>query len=532
MSSAFPQYTVVISPELDPYLNTLQEVLPAPRETVFSPNLLEALKDLRQALAPPPPGSGRHMFQCHVWQGAATNGLTMLLLKVTQNVLRLDQQGTISAHLFTCLRLIFVAGVESKHFEGQDISKYQEIVNDATTVIPLAIQEYWSKFGGRVKGVRGILKNLVGLGCIDDQLEVSQDNQVTSFHALDLVMKESDALAEIMLHFIIVDHNNTDSITQTVVRLSRIFDGQLPPDTRIPGNLEKLGEAFANILKATHYSGRSHDTNYKSTLNAAFAILTHPRFRSSARGPNARRCTEKTQKELGESICIGYWKLQPSSFDQGRSSDEVLTLTMRAFMTACYIAGCPLRIMKFSDTVFRADFVPLLARGLLIWQSLGDTAFAAGSSQESLAMCAGLGDHLDRIGKASRLNNPGILIDIVSQTSLVELLGLLEFAKVISRNPPTGAPIRLWKAFCQDGKLNIKAHEKNEARERARRVKPKGCSWNKCPMYRTGGLERREVLWCRDCKLVVYCGNFCQEKDWEGRHKKKCDVARKAVKAE
>ncbi|KAG8919582.1 hypothetical protein FRC01_001216, partial [Tulasnella sp. 417] len=359
MSSPYPEYTVVRAPELDTHRNTLEEVLPAPGETGLKPNLLEALKNLRQALAPPSPGPARRMFQSHVWQEAATNGLTMLLLNATQNLVQLDQQGTISERLFACIHLIFAAGVERKHLEAPTALNYTNVVNKATTVIPLAIHGYWSKFRRGVKRDRGILKNLVDLGCVDYQ--DSKDAQVFSFHALDLVMKESFALAEIMLHFIIVNHSTTAPITQAVVRLSRIFDGQLPPQTRIPRDLEKLGVAFANILKATHYNDRSHDTNYKATLNAAFAILTHPRFPSSARGPNARRCAEKTQKELGESICIG---------------DEVLTLTLRAFMTACgynsYIAGCPLRIMKFSDKVFRADFVPLVARGLLIWQSLGD----------------------------------------------------------------------------------------------------------------------------------------------------------------
>ncbi|KAG8915561.1 hypothetical protein FRC01_003617 [Tulasnella sp. 417] len=170
------------APELDTHRNTLQEVLPAPGETSLSPNLLEALKNLRQALAPPTPGSGRRIFQSHVWQGAATNGLTILLLNATQNLVQLDQQGTISEHLFACIHLIFAAGVESKHLEAQAVLNYTNVVNEATTVIPLAIHEYWSKFRSRVKRDRGILKNLVDLGCMDYQ--ASKDAQVLSFRAL------------------------------------------------------------------------------------------------------------------------------------------------------------------------------------------------------------------------------------------------------------------------------------------------------------------------------------------------------------
>lgn len=78
-------------------------------------------------------------------------------------------------------------------------------------------------------------------------------------------MRESEALAELMLWLIIVNHSNTALITRAVNRLSRVFDGRLPPQTRIPGDHEKLGTAFANILKATHYSERRSDADYKST---------------------------------------------------------------------------------------------------------------------------------------------------------------------------------------------------------------------------------------------------------------------------
>ncbi|KAG9020921.1 hypothetical protein FS837_007747, partial [Tulasnella sp. UAMH 9824] len=255
-------------PNLEQHVALLRQVLPDAEATSLHPNLLDALDGLNRDLTPP---GQRHGFQCFVWQHSAKIGLTVLLLKASTDIVKLDQQGTISARLFTCIRSIFVAGVESKHFAGTPLSGDREIVDTAVEIIPLTIRQCWSKFRGRI--IRGnaptsvlrsgILESLVELGCIEYQ--ASEDTPALCFHALDLKMRESEALAELMLRFIVINHGNTALITRTVNRLSRVFDGRLPPNTRIPADHEKLGTAFVNILKASYYSERCSDADYKST---------------------------------------------------------------------------------------------------------------------------------------------------------------------------------------------------------------------------------------------------------------------------
>ncbi|KAG9021831.1 hypothetical protein FS837_006944, partial [Tulasnella sp. UAMH 9824] len=460
-------------PNVDQYVGLLQELLPVADATSLRPNLLDALDRLNRDLTPPVERRG---FQCVVWQRAADIELTDILLNATTDVVKLDQQGTISARLFTCIRSIFVAGVETKHFAGQPLLRDRKIVDAAVKIIPLVIHQCWSKFRGRI--IRGnaptsvlrsgILESLVELGCIEYQ--ASEDTPALCFRALDLKMRESEALAELMLRFIVINHGNTALITRTVNRLSRVFDGRLPPKTKIPGDHEKLGIAFANILKATYYSERCSDADYKSTVNALFGILSHPRFPSSARGPKTRQCSLQTHKELGESICIGYWKLHKSNFEGGLLDNEMVTLTLRTFMTACYIAGCPLRTLGFSDEVFRADFAPLVARGLLAWQYLGDTAIArSNDSEEITAVRVGLHDHLIRIGRAFQSDRKEVFVDLLSQMGLVEFLDVLQSAKVLKTSSPTAAPINLWEAFCRLGKLDIRTYSRSEAQKRVKK---------------------------------------------------------------
>ncbi|KAG9040314.1 hypothetical protein FS837_000808 [Tulasnella sp. UAMH 9824] len=481
----------IVVPDLDLHLRALQEVLPVAEATTLRPSLLEALERLNRDLTPP---GQRRVFQLFVWQRAADIGLTTLLLLSTTDIVKLDQQGTISALLFTCIRSIFVAAVETKHFAVRPLLRDREIVDAAVEIIPLTIHQCWSKFQGRIVRENapksGILESLVDLGCIEYQ--ASEDTPALCFHALDLKMRESEALAELMLRFIVINHGNTALITRTVNRLSRVFDGRLPPNTRIHGDHEKLGTAFANILKATYYSERCSDADYKSTVNALFGILSHPRFPPSARGPKTRPCSLQTQKELGESICIGYWKLHKSNFEGGLLDSEMVTLTLRTFMTACYLSGSPLRIMKFSDEVFRADFVPLVARGLLAWQYLGDTAITrSNDSEEITAVRVGLHDHLIRIGRVFQSDKKDFFANLLSQMGLVEFLDILQSAKVLNTSP-TAAPTNLWEAFCRLGKLDIRTYSRSEAQKRAKKVSErKGCTWNKCPMYATGGLERQ-----------------------------------------
>lgn len=76
-------------PNLDQYVELLQEVLPVAGATSLRPNLLDALERLARDLTPP---GQRRIYQCFVWQHSAEIGLTVLLLNATTDIVKLDQQ--------------------------------------------------------------------------------------------------------------------------------------------------------------------------------------------------------------------------------------------------------------------------------------------------------------------------------------------------------------------------------------------------------------------------------------------------------
>ncbi|KAG9035867.1 hypothetical protein FS837_001805 [Tulasnella sp. UAMH 9824] len=179
--------STVVVPDLDQHAALLREVLGGPGAANLRPNLLDALDRLKHDLTPP---VKRHGFQYFVWQRAAENGLTVLLLNATTDVVKLDQQGTISTRLFSCIRSIFVAGVETKHFTGHPLLRDRKIVDAAVETIPRVIHEWLSKFRGGIMRGRtgtsvlrsGILESLVDLGCIEYQAR--EDTPALCFHAL------------------------------------------------------------------------------------------------------------------------------------------------------------------------------------------------------------------------------------------------------------------------------------------------------------------------------------------------------------
>lgn len=91
-SANAPSPLIIPVPNLDQHLRTLRGVFPAPGETVLRSDLLAALEDLNGGLAPPHSPGERRGFQCFVWQQNARNGLTLLLLNATRDIVELDQQ--------------------------------------------------------------------------------------------------------------------------------------------------------------------------------------------------------------------------------------------------------------------------------------------------------------------------------------------------------------------------------------------------------------------------------------------------------
>lgn len=49
-----------------------------------------------------------------------------------------------------------------------------------------------------------------------------------------------------------------------------------------------------------------------------------------------------------------------------------------------------------------------------------------------------------------------------------------------------------------------------------------GCSWYRCVLYRQA--TDQVMNWCAGCRKLVYCGYFCQSRDWEEGHKYVCQA--------
>ncbi|KAG8964423.1 hypothetical protein FRC00_002456 [Tulasnella sp. 408] len=165
--------------------------------------------------------------------------------------------------------------------------------------------------------------------------------------------------------------------------------------------------------------------------------------------------------------------------------------------------------LSTSLVIFQKSFLPLVARGLLAWQLLGDNALSDNDAFGTSNWQEELSANLVRIGKGLQAVSSDLSTKITIPTGFIDTMNTLQRAKHLSSETPTPRPLYIWKEFCKVGQVNERACRQERRNEWANNsgAQP-GCQWAKCPLFGTETLIG-EDWFCKGCKKAVYCGEFC-----------------------
>lgn len=255
------------------------------------------------------------------------------------------------------------------------------------------------------------------------------------------------------------------------------------------------------------------------------------------------------EETLCRLLSDGYWEFLRSKGSLLKD-EEILKLSVRTLAATRYAfssvswnssliilhSAFVLSTSLASSREFQRDFIPLVARGLLAWQLLGDNGTHLGveslvwSSSSCKGASSALGDsngpgkynwksmlrrNIQVVGKSLREASEGFSTEIIATTGFTTILDMLHFAKSLQcgTTMSTDYPISIWKEFCEIGQLDEGIYRRNRYKKKFRgRPALVGCTWIKCPLYGTETLVKDNYLVCTTCKKVPYCGELCEQR--------------------
>ncbi|KAG8982383.1 hypothetical protein FRB93_008139 [Tulasnella sp. JGI-2019a] len=105
-----------------------------------------------------------------------------------------------------------------------------------------------------------------------------------------------------------------------------------------------------------------------------------------------------------------------------------------------------------------------------------------------------------------------------------DFIGMLDYLRTVT-TPQGQEFLRFWTELAIAA--GVSEQELRDDLERRRKVAANGltgCSWYKCPLYAEECAL--ETFVCTGCRMAMYCGLGCQERDWkEGMHVTKCNTS-------
>ncbi|KAG8919583.1 hypothetical protein FRC01_001217 [Tulasnella sp. 417] len=553
-SSNVPHYfQVVFAPDFKGLSGSLQDVLPPPNATTLDENLLSRIQALNEAIEPPVDvgqGQDRAKRCCqHVlWNLAIETGLTLRAIEAACQVAKLDTDGLITFQLIACINSILEAGLENGlgSVSSKILNNNTRIIQAAARAIPRVIGESWRNLSSKVRPeapAEGIapLGGLVHLACVATELiecgkvtNAANSTELYALRELKSQMLHSEAFRELMLQFIIHPNDTSNLKVAAITSLFGLFGSRVPSLLNAPKSLDNFGMALSNILMRNDSDNLVDLSRYSPTVDAVHTILSSDHFRvyfqatgSTHGGSDGNQGAMDDQNKLCAAISDGYWEWLRKEWGHLPEGDRC-TLSIRALIVACCLMSLHL---STSLLIFQRSFLPLVARGLLAWQLLGDNALKNSDAFESSNWQSYLRETLLDIGNRLQALSSDRSIRIVASTGFIETIDNLQLAKQINHEAPTNRPLAVWKEFCEVGQLTQQDYRQERDNEGMQRFgNQPGCRWLKCPLFGTETMVG-ETLVCDGCKMAVYCRELCRRSDFEA-HRTECQgpISRKPSK--
>ncbi|KAG8909427.1 hypothetical protein FRC01_006949, partial [Tulasnella sp. 417] len=396
LSLAPPSIPVRFARDFERHSASLQAVLPSPNATSLDDDLSRRIKCLLKAIELPSNLGPQQILADRycptlLWDLARRTGLTLRILGAAGRVAQIDTDGSTTSQLIACISSIFEAGLTSGHISSTSLHINRDMIQAAVQAIPRVIDESWLKLGSKVCSSNApsaddvaLLDNFIHLVCIAIKLiecgKVTDSANSTELETLQepkSEMARSEALEALMLQFVMHRNNSSHLKVLAITSFSEIFGSSIPSLSNVPGCLNEVRSVLKDILIPNDSEGLVNRDRYSPTVDMIHTILSSDQLRahfqvrgSTQEGSDDYPTATNEENKLFDALSDGYWQWLKGEQDN-LSEGDVSTLTIRVLIVTCCLMSLHL---SNSLLIFQRSFLPLVARGLLAWQLLGDNA--------------------------------------------------------------------------------------------------------------------------------------------------------------